>query len=454
MLKRLLVLVLLPFVLSTNLVLAEDVIAIKGGMILDGYQGNPIHNGVVLVRGNKITAVGAVHEVAIPKDAKIIDARGKTVMPGLIDLHMHLDLIGHGDYDRYYNYIEGMKRLPEIMPIAAKHIMRAGVTTAVDLGSPFVILDVRDRIRKGEIPGPRLVISGPWITRVKLEGVPDEYQVVVTSAEDAYKKTKENIRRGSDVIKTWLGLTTDDLKAVVKAAHEEGVKVHSHLYKPDAIRQHIDAGVDVLQHVGSAKNPPYDAALVSEIAHKKIPVVQTISHRIWVYPQTMAFPERLDNPILERDLPADLYAEMIDSFKNFQRLSYFNDIGLESRNAKKSASQFIDAGAYMGVGTDAASPLNFHFEAMWQEMAALVEVGMTNQQAIIAATKTGAEIIGKAKELGTIEPGKLADIIIVDGNPLADINVMRNVVMTMKDGVAWYDDQRHALGLGSIGRKY
>lgn len=454
MIKRLLGSLFFTFSVMTSSAVAEDVIAITGGAVFEGYEAPAIANGVVIVKGNRIVEVGPDHAVTIPEGATIIDARGKTVMPGMVDLHMHLDLIGHGDYDRYYKFINGMERLPEIMPIAAKQIMRAGITTAVDLGSPFVILDVRDRIRRGEIPGPRLVVSGPWITRVKLDGVPDDYQIVVKNPEDAYQKTKENIRRGSDVIKTWLGLTRADLDAVVRAAHEEGVKVHSHLYKPDAIRMHIDAGVDVLQHVGSAKNPPYPDELVSEIAHKKLPVVQTISHRIWVYPKTQEFPSRLNTPVLERDIPADLYADMQDSFKHINRLSYFKDIGMETRNAKKSAGQFIAAGAYMAVGTDAASPLNFHNEAMWHELAALVEVGMTPMQALSAATKTGAEVIGRINDLGTLEPGKLADIIIVDGNPLSDINVMQNIDMTMKDGVIWIDGEDNPLKIGAIGRKY
>lgn len=224
-------------------------------MLIDGYEAPPVHNAVVLVRGNRIVASGPAHEVQVPEGTPIIDARGKSVLPGLIDLHIHLDLIGHGDYDEYYNFIGGTERLDEMMPIAAKHMMRAGVTTAVDLGSPFDILAVRERIRTGEIPGPRLIVSGPWITRIKLDGVPDSYQVVINSPEEAAAKTHELIDTGSDVIKTWLGLTRDDLKAVVAAAHSRGVKVHSHLYKVPAMEDAIAAGVDVLQHVGSAKMP-------------------------------------------------------------------------------------------------------------------------------------------------------------------------------------------------------
>jgi len=131
----------------------------------------------------------------------------------------------------------------------------------------------------------------------------------------------------------------------------------------------------------------------------------------------------------------------MSSFEDIRRLSYMQNVGREIRAAEKSASQFIDAGAYMGVGTDAASPLNMHTEAMWREMSALVESGMTPIQVISAATKTNAEILGQFDELGTIEPGKLADIIIVDGNPLRNIEVLDYVDIVIKDGGVWYSER-------------
>lgn len=413
-------------------------VAFVGGMLLDGYEAEPIHHAVVVFENGRITAVGSQHNTEIPDNAVIIDTGGKTIMPGLIDAHMHIDLIGHGEYDRYYEFLNNMQRLPEVMPIAAKQMMRGGVTSGLDLGAPFQVLDFRERIRNGEIPGPRLTISGPWITRIYLEGVPDAYQIIISSPREAAQRTRELIAAGSDVIKTWAGMTEDDYRAVVEEAHKQGVKVHAHLYKPDAIRAAINAGVDVLQHVGSARNLPYDDALVAEIVHKNIPIVQTISHRIWVYPATVAFPERLHDASYKKDMPADIYAEFMASFDNFHRNSYFYHIGQESRHAKTSARQFIDAGAYMGVGTDAASPLNMHTEAMWREMSALVDSGMTPIQVISAATKTNAEILGQFDELGTIEPGKLADIIIIDGNPLANIDALEHVDIVVKDGGVWY----------------
>lgn len=414
--------------------------ALVGAMLLDGYDTPPIHHSVVLIEGNRIQAVGPQHEVEVPEGTPVIDLQGKTVAPGLIDTHIHLDLIGHGDYDRYYRFIGGTKRLPEVMPIAAKQLLRAGVTSALDLGSPFDILAVRDRINSGSVPGPRLTISGPWITRVYLPGVPDAYQVLIKSPKEAAQQTAALIEQGSDVIKTWVGLTQEDYQAVVKTAHENNVKVHAHLYNPGAIQAAINAKVDVFQHVGSARNPFYDDKLIAQITHNNIPIVQTISHRIWVYPATVAFPERLQNPILQKDTPTDIYRELMDSFRDFHRLSYFNDVEQEKRNAEKSASQFIEANAYMGVGTDSASPLNFHYEAIWFELAALVDSGMTPRQAISAATKTNAEILGQIQDLGTVEPGKLADLIVVDGNLLKRLPSRPRPLLVIKDGVIWLNE--------------
>jgi imidazolonepropionase-like amidohydrolase len=415
-------------------------VAVVGGMLLDGYEAPPVHHAVVVFDDGRIVSVGTRADTPIPEDAVVIDAGGKTVLPGLIDAHVHVDLIGHGDYARFYEFLRGMERIDEVMPIAAKQMLRAGVTSALDLGAPFQVLAFRKRIERGDIPGPRLTISGPWITRVYLDSVPDEYQVMIDSPRGAARRTRELIERGSDVIKTWEGVTEDDYRAIVGVAHEHGLKVHAHLYEPQAIRAALAAGVDVFQHVGSAGNPPYDVALVREIAHRNIPVVQTISHRIWIYPATVNFPERLHDPVHRQDMPPDIYAEVMASFENFRSLSYFHDIGRETRNSRIAARQFIEAGAYMGVGTDAASPLNFHTEAIWREMAALVESGMTPMQVISAATKTNAEILGKARELGTIEEGKLADLIVVDGNPLESIAALRHIDVVVRDGVIWYPE--------------
>jgi imidazolonepropionase-like amidohydrolase len=422
---------------AASQLLPNGPVALVGAQVIDGYEVAPISDGVVVYEDGVITAVGSASEVQIPANARVIDVGGHTVLPGLIDNHVHVDLIGHGSYERYYEFLGGDERLDEVMPIATKQMLRAGVTTALDLGAPFDILDVRRKIDLGEIPGPRLLVSGPWITRVQYDTIPDSYEEVISSPEEGARKALELIDRGSDVIKTWEGLTQEDYDAIVTAAHSRGVKVHAHLYDPEAIKMAIDAGVDVFQHVGSAGNPPYEEALINTIAHKEIPVVQTISHRVWVYPSTLAFPSRLKRAEYKTDMPGDIYREFMDSFQNFHQLPYFRNAATEIRNSKQSASQFIDAGARIGVGTDAASPLNMHLEAIWREMSALVDSGMTPIQVISAATKTNAEILGVFAERGSLEPGKQADILVVAGNPLEDIETLGRVALIAKGGALW-----------------
>jgi imidazolonepropionase-like amidohydrolase len=439
---------------ATNASADEITVALVGGQLVTGKDEPAVPRGAVVYRGNRIISAAPLDAVEIPKEAIVIDTTGKTMMPGLIDLHIHLDLIGHGEYDDYYRWMDNMRRLPEVFPVAAQGMMRAGVTTGVDLGSTFHIKDARERIRAGEIPGPRLVISGPWITRVHMEGIPDGYQLVVTSTEEARESVRWLVANGSDVIKTWEGLTLEDRIAIQDEATKAGLKVHAHVYEPQDIRDSITAGVDVLQHVGSAMNAPYADDIIGQIIADRIPIVQTISHRIWVYPITLADMGRLSTAELEADMGPEIFAEVQRSFAEISTLSYFNHIEEEMSAARLAAPQFIKAGAYMGVGTDAASPMNFHNDAMPIEMQALVESGMTTAEVLQAATRINAEIIGWVDKLGTLETGKLADIIIVDGDPLADVKSLRAVSITIKDGVAWFDPSIATTKLNRIGRAY
>lgn len=436
------------------------VIAIVNGMLLDGYEANPIHDSVVIIKGNKILQAGHKSDVKIPKGAHIIDASGKTVMPGLIDLHGHLELLGHGNYKEYYKFINGTSRLDEMRRIASRQLLRAGVTSFVDLGSTPGILKTKKDINEGKIPGPRLIVSGPWITRLPVNIVPAEMAHVVSSTKEARMKTIENIEAGYDIIKAWEGLTQADYNAIVEEAHKRGVKVHAHLYHPDKIDMALNAGVDVLQHMGSAKNPPYSQELLSRVAHSHKPVIQTVAHRIWIYPATVAFPARLQDSRLKETLPKKLYEEFQRSFKNFHRKPYFRNVELEIKNAKIASRQFIEAGALIGVGTDGGSPMNFHTESMWREMGALVDSGMSPIAVLSAATKTNGEVLGKMKllggkrQLGTIEPGMLADIIIVDGDPRYSMSILNKPDLVIKDGVPWYTADNETPLLKKIGRKF
>ena len=140
-------------------------LALVGGQVIDGYEGPPIHDGVVLIAGDRIVAVGPRAEVTVPAGTTVVDTEGMSVLPGLMDMHVHLMILGHSDYEHWDKTYMARFR-DEIMPIAAKQLLMSGVTTVRDLGAPLdEILHVKRRIEKGEIPGPRLFVSGPFIQK-------------------------------------------------------------------------------------------------------------------------------------------------------------------------------------------------------------------------------------------------------------------------------------------------
>ena len=413
-------------------------LALVGGMLLDGYETPPIHHATVLIEGNRIVKVGPSSEVAVPADAEVIDTSGRVMMPGLIDTHVHLQILGHGDYLRWDPWIAKNNLVEKVGEISAKQLLNAGVTSAVDLGGTLKeSLQVRDRINRGEIPGPRMSVSGPWITRSLGEGFYStalDNQILVDTPAEAAAAVDKLAAAGVDVIKAYVNLSPAHYKAIVNAAHRHHLLVHAHVYDPEDVRNAFEAGVDVLQHVGSAGMPTYDPALVKAIAVKGTPVVTTAAHRAFLFPATVEFPERLQDPQLKKDFGPQIWEEVQQSLQGFQRLSYFATTDQEIRFSRALLGQWIDSNVTMGMGTDSGSPMNFHTESLWREIKAHVDVGMSPQRAIGAATRINAQILGKGNELGTIEPGKLADIIVVRGNPLFDITALANVEVVIKNG--------------------
>jgi imidazolonepropionase-like amidohydrolase len=316
----------------------------------------------------------------------------------------------------------------------------AGVTTEVDLGAPLkLILNVRDRINKGELVGTRVLASGPWLSR----GAGGAMQAGfggqnITSPEEAAAKVDELAKAGVDEIKAHAGLTFEDYKAIVAAAHKNRIRVHAHVYAETDVRHALEAGVDVLQHVGSAGTaPPYSKQMITDIVNAGRPVVVSAAHRAWVYEATANFPERLEDPGLKATFGPEIYGEIQNSLKNWWTLGYFQRTDREMLFRERGVKQFIESGAVMGMGTDSGTPMNFHSEALWREIKVHVDMGMTPMRAIAAATRVNAQIIGKARDLGSIEPGKIADIIVVNGNPLFDITALSHVEVVVKDGVVY-----------------
>jgi imidazolonepropionase-like amidohydrolase len=414
-------------------------LALVGGMLLDGYEAGPIHHAAVLIEGDRITRVGPAGTVPIPPGFTVLDTSGRTMMPGLIELHAHLVILGHGNYATWFPWIQnngGERMLARVMEISAKQLLNAGITSAVDLGAPLqASLSIRDRINRGDIPGPRMSMSGPWLTR-RSAVFPPDYQIEVSSSEQAAQEVERLAAAGVDVIKAHSGLTREDYRAIADAAHKHRLRVHAHVYAEADVRNALDGGIDVLTHAGSAGTaPPYSQALITDIVNSGRPVVITAAHRSWIYPDTAAFPERLQDPQLKADFPAEMYAEVQTSIANWRALPYFARTDREMLFRERGVKQFLEAGAVLGMGTDSGTPLNFHTEALWREAKVHVDMGMPPLRVISALTRVGANILGKQRELGTIEPGKLADLIVVNGNPLFDIAALAHVEIVIKGGV-------------------
>src|SRR4030095_1129158 len=231
--RRLLVLALLC-VASPSLVAqpAKKKLALVGGMLLDGYDVPPVHHAAILIEGNRIVQVGPAAEVAIPPDAQVIDTSGRVMMPGLVEVDGHLQIRGHGDYDRWDPWIAKNNLVEKVSEISAKQLLMAGVTSAVDLGGTLKeSLSVRDRIRKGEIPGPRMWMAGPWITRDLGDYSPAlDDQILVDTPEQCAAAVDRLAKAGVDVIKAYVEMRPAHYKAIADAAHRRHLRVHAHVY--------------------------------------------------------------------------------------------------------------------------------------------------------------------------------------------------------------------------------
>ncbi|MFN8063048.1 MAG: amidohydrolase family protein [Vicinamibacterales bacterium] len=419
-------------------------LALVGGMLLTGYEVPPVHHAAIVIDGERIVAAGPASEIKIPADATVVDTSGRVMLPGLIETHAHLVTLGHGNYATWFPWINqhgGSQMLTRVMEIAAKQLLMAGVTTSIDLGAPLKeSLSIRDRINKGEVVGTRALVSGPWIAHLVGQVAPDSMQagfggLNISTPQEAAQETERLAAAGVDLIKAHSGLTFDDYKAIVEVAHKHRIRVYAHVYAEEDVRHALEAGVDVLTHAGSAGTaPPYSAELIRDIVNAGRPVVVTAAHRSWVYPDTADFPERLQDPAMKALYGPEIYAEVQDSLKNWPALGYFARTDREMLFRERGVKQFIESGAVMGMGTDSGTPMNFHSEALWREIKVHVDMGMTPMRAIGAATRVNANIIGKGRDLGTIEPGKLADIIVVNGNPLFDITALAHVEVVVKGG--------------------
>jgi imidazolonepropionase-like amidohydrolase len=396
---------------------APKTVVIRAGRLLDVKTGKTLTNQTILIQGDKIASVGS--EAQVPAGAQVIDLPNATVLPGLIDAHTHLTMTTNFGYSRL-----GISVPREALYGArnARVTLDAGFTTVRNVGaSGFSDVALRDAINAGDVSGPRMLVSGPPLSITGGHGdnnlLPFEFHATSDGAADGVDgvrhMVRQNIKYGADLIKFMASggvlskgddpqasqYTQEEMKAIVEEAHRLGRKVAAHAHGAQAIRWASDAGVDSIEH-GSY----VDDAAIAAMKKNGTYLVPTLYLSDWFLENA----EKIGTP---PDLIAKGRAVMPAARRNIARA--------------------FAAGVKVGFGTDAAvypHGLNAH------EFAVMVKLGLTPLQAIQAATINDADLLGWSDKVGTIEPGKWADIVAVDGDPLADVTTLERVKFVMKGG--------------------
>ncbi len=393
-------------------------VAVKAARLIDGRGGPPMAPAVVLIENDRIVAVGAA--LAIPPDARVIDLGGATLLPGLIDMHDHLT--GVPENLGYAGLAVSVPRETLHGAANAQKTLRAGFTTVRNVGaSGFSDVALRDAVDAGELPGPRMRVSGPalGITGGHCDNnlLPLEYHAKADGVADgpweARAKVRENAKYGADVIKICASggvlskgdqpgtaqYTPEEMKALIDEAHRLGRKVAAHAHGTQSIKEAIAAGVDSVEHASLVD----DEGIRMAREHGTYFVMDIYN----------------DDFILQQGAKVGMLPESIEKEKKLGRL--------QRENFQKA----VKAGVKMAYGTDGGV---YPHGDNAKQFAYMVQFGMTPMQAIQAATVNAADLLGWADRVGSVEPGKYADLIAVSGDPLADVRALENVGFVMKGG--------------------
>ena len=300
---------------------AQNKKALVGGTLIDGFGGEPIENSVIIIEGERIKAIGQVGSLAIPTDAEVISTEGMSVLPGLWDMHVHLMINGHSNYEHWDStYINVFRSI--IMPASAKQLLYAGVTSARDLGAPLeASIAVRDSINKGMIEGPTMYMSGPFLQHAPYPGT-EAFRWGIKGTLDARAKVQKLAKAGVDCIKLIDQdlMEMDEVMAIVDEAHKLKLKVVGHSHRPEEIRRGVKAGVDCFEHTGLAMAPEYPEDVLNLIKERtansntKLFWTPTVEG-LWNYDYTRDHPEKLDDPSWKVGLPDYIVNDIKESLK-------------------------------------------------------------------------------------------------------------------------------------------
>jgi imidazolonepropionase-like amidohydrolase len=403
---------------------AQSATLIHAGRVIDGVSDKVASNQTVVVDGGKITAIENGFRTAAAGD-RVIDLRNGTLLPGLFDMHVHLtsEYSRTSEIDRYKNN-EGDVVINGV--VFAQRTLLAGFTTVRDLGDEYLAsISLRNAIRAGKVPGPRIIAAGKSIATTgghadpsngwarKFPSDPGPAEGVVNSVEDARKAVRQRYKDGSDTIKiTATGgvlsiakngsnpqFTEEEVRAVVQTAHDYGFKVAAHAHGAEGIKRAVRGGVDTIEH-----GTFMDDEGIKLMKERGTYYVPTISAGNWVFQQAQD-PNYF--PALVRPKALAVGPQIQGTF-----------------------AKAYKAGVKILFGTDTG--VSKHGDNA-REFKLMVDGGMPPMEAIRAATSAPAKLLGLDDQVGSIAVGKLGELVGVPGNPLEDITAMERVVFVMKD---------------------
>jgi imidazolonepropionase-like amidohydrolase len=425
-------------------------LAVRGAGLLDGTGRDPVTNATVVVENGRIVDVLEGGAQNAPAGAQVIDTGGCMLMPGLMDLHVHL-----ASPNILYYEDSGNARLtrsaPQILLYAVRYaqiLLESGFTTVrdLDLVTPQGlahegIIALRDAIGRGVLPGPRLVVGGmTFITGSHFELVgwlrhlPRPPGFSADGADEMRKLARKHLREGVDVLKTCISggtstfedeepgtrhITREELDVLVDEAHAFGKMVATHCHTPDSVRMALDANVDTVEHCVYTDDD--SVARMAKSGKYLVP--------------TLAFRQR---PTIESRRARRMPQFVIERMEEYLKVS------------SESFRRYYAAGVKFAMGTDTHVDPAFGDNAY--ELEVYCSLGMKPMEAILTATRNAADALGKLKSLGTLEPGKIADLIAVDGDPLSDIRVLQRrerIKLVLKNGQVAVDRRSDHARAGS-----
>ena len=417
-------------------------LALVGGTLVDGTLREPIRDSVILVDGERIVAVGTVDTLPVPAGVEVVSTEGMTVLPGLWDMHVHLMINGHADYD-YWDRTYLSRLRATIMPASAAQLLMAGVTSARDLGGPLEdSIAVRDAINAGEIPGPTMYVSGPFIQKKPYPGT-EAFRWGVDSPADARAKVRRLAQAGVDVIKLidQDQMSEAEVAAIVAEAHAHDLPVIAHAHRPEEVRRGLRHGVDGFEHTGFAAAPEFPQDVMDALAERTAdmsrgPLFWTPTiEGLYNFPYTVRNHEFIDSDSWHRGLTPEIVADIRGSLAHPERISYFQQTPQRQPTLQRKFEQLRGSGVVLLVGTDSGIPMKFHSQSTWNELDVWVNrFGVPAIDAIRAATSWPAVAMKVDADYGTVTEGKYADIVAVRGDALRQVALLQDVDVVVKHG--------------------